>query len=104
MVIQLVQSLIDQCHLCPLTPLVLPTLPEFEGALRLYPMPTTVWAHSLSLKTIYPELDAQLVLADKYERYELTYEGCHVFNPGSFLGTSYGFSTYYPATGKSEPS
>ncbi|KAF8592440.1 epsilon DNA polymerase [Ramaria rubella] len=82
----LVQSIIDQCHLSPLTTQIQPTLNEYEHSLRLYPMPNS------------------LVLADKYERYELTYEGCHVFNPGSFLGTSYGFSTYYPATGKSESS
>ncbi|KAF8525322.1 epsilon DNA polymerase [Gautieria morchelliformis] len=82
----LVQSVIDQCHLSPLTTHIQPTLCEYDHSLRLYPMPTT------------------LVLADKYERYELTYEGCHVFNPGSFLGASYAFSTYYPATGKSEPS
>jgi len=82
----LVQSVIDQCHLSPLTSHIQPTLSEYDHAFRLYPMPTS------------------LILADKYERYELTYEGCHVFNPGNFLGTTYGFSTYYPATGKSEPS
>jgi DNA polymerase epsilon subunit 2 len=49
-----------------------------------------------------------LVLADKYERYELTYEGCHVFNPGRFVSASTGgefeWSMYYPATGRSERS
>jgi hypothetical protein len=44
----------------------------------------------------------QVILADKYERYDLTYEGCHVFNPGSFVGNSFEWSVYYPATGKSE--
>ena len=44
----------------------------------------------------------QLVLADRYERFELTYEGCHVFNPGSFRGSAYGWTTYYPATGHAE--
>jgi len=50
-----------------------------------------------------------LVLADKYERYELTYEGCHVFNPGRFVSGSGGegggdfeWGMYYPATGRSE--
>lgn len=43
-------------------------------------------------------------MADKYERYELTYEGCHVFNPGSFLGSSYGFSMWLPQDKISEPS
>ena len=44
----------------------------------------------------------QVILADKYERYDLTYEGCHVFNPGSFVGNSFEWSVYYPATGRSE--
>lgn len=43
----------------------------------------------------------KLVLADRYERFELTYEGCHVFNPGSFHGAQ-GWTTYYPATGQAE--
>ncbi|KAG8902425.1 DNA-directed DNA polymerase epsilon, subunit B [Tulasnella sp. 403] len=82
----LVQTILDQCHLSPLTLSVQPTIWELDHALRLYPMPTT------------------LILADKYERYELTYEGCHVFNPGMFQGTLFGFSTYYPETRRSEPS
>ena len=45
---------------------------------------------------------AQLILADKYERYEMTYEGCHVFNPGRFVGDAFEWSTYYPATQRSE--
>src|SRR5882757_6026045 len=32
----------------------------------------------------------------------MTYEGCHVFNPGRFLGRSLGFSTYTPALRESE--
>lgn len=51
-----------------------------------------------------------LILADKYERYELTYEGCHVFNPGRFVsgggaegeGGEFEWAMYYPATGRSE--
>ncbi|KAG8960600.1 DNA-directed DNA polymerase epsilon, subunit B [Tulasnella sp. 419] len=82
----LVQTVLDQCHLSPLALNVQPTIWELDHALRLYPMPTA------------------LILADKYERYELTYEGCHVFNPGSFNGTPFGFSTYFPQSGRSEPS
>ncbi|KDQ20670.1 hypothetical protein BOTBODRAFT_26684 [Botryobasidium botryosum FD-172 SS1] len=82
----LVQSILDQCHLSPLPITVQPVLWEYDHALRLYPMPTA------------------LILADKYERFELTYEGCHVFNPGSFVGSSLSFSTYFPATVRSEPS
>lgn len=44
----------------------------------------------------------QLVLADKYEKYKITYTGCHVFNPGSFVGKSFVFSTYKPAETNSE--
>jgi len=80
----LVQSIIDQGHLSPLTPSVQPRLSEYDHALRLYPMPTAV------------------ILADKYERYELTYEGCHVFNPGRFIGNAFGFYTYFPAKRRSE--
>ncbi|CED83236.1 epsilon dna polymerase [Phaffia rhodozyma] len=82
----LVQTILDQCHLSPLPLSVRPTLWDFDHALRLYPMPTS------------------LILADKYERYELTYEGCHVFNPGSFIGNSFEWSTYYPSTQRSERS
>jgi hypothetical protein len=44
----------------------------------------------------------QVVLADKYDSYRMTYEGCHVFNPGRFVGRSLGFSTYAPASHESE--
>lgn len=44
----------------------------------------------------------QLILADKYDSYDLTYEGCHVFNPGSFIGNQFQWKTYYPSTGRSE--
>lgn len=44
----------------------------------------------------------QLVLADQYDRFKITYTGCHVFNPGSFVGSSYVFSAYKPAETNSE--
>jgi DNA polymerase epsilon subunit 2 len=44
----------------------------------------------------------KIVLADKYEKYKLTYSGCHVFNPGSLLAKSFAFSTYCPAEISSE--
>ncbi|GAA93845.1 uncharacterized protein L969DRAFT_84704 [Mixia osmundae IAM 14324] len=80
----LAQLVLDQGHLCPLPISVRPVLWEYDHTLRLYPMPTA------------------LVLADKYSPYEITYdlgpdgeEGrCHVFNPGSFVSTGYGWSTY----------
>lgn len=62
----LVQTILDQAHLCPFPMNVQPIIWEHDQALRLYPMPTAT------------------VLADNYPAYDLTYEGCHVFNPGSF--------------------
>ncbi|KAJ6515789.1 DNA polymerase alpha/epsilon subunit B-domain-containing protein [Mycena sanguinolenta] len=80
----LVQSILDQGHLCPLTVNIQATLSDYDHSLRLYPLPTA------------------LVLADKYDRYKMTYTGCHVFNPGSFVGASFVFSTYQPAEINSE--
>ncbi|KAF8138420.1 DNA polymerase epsilon, subunit B [Boletus edulis] len=80
----LVQTILDQSHLTPLTSQIQPTLCAYDHALRLYPLPTAV------------------VLADRYEKYKLTYSGCHVFNPGSFLAKSLAFSTYCPAEMSSE--
>jgi len=42
------------------------------------------------------------VLADKYDSYKVTYTGCHVFNPGRFVGKSMVFSMYTPAEVNSE--
>lgn len=80
----LVQTLLDQSHLTPLTIDIQPVLPDFDHSLRLYPLPTAV------------------ILADQYEKYKLTYSGCHVFNPGTFVGSCFTFSTYCPAVGSSE--
>lgn len=91
---QLVQTILDQAHLVPLPATVRPVLWEYDHALRLYPMPTT------------------LVLADKYSPYELTYElgsseapmACHVFNPGSFVANGFGWTTYSISDRKAEQS
>ncbi|KNZ81530.1 DNA polymerase epsilon subunit B, partial [Termitomyces sp. J132] len=80
----LVQTILDQGHLSPLTIDIQPTLPDYDHSLRLYPLPTV------------------LVMADKYDRYKITYTGCHVLNPGSFIGNSYVFATYKPAETNSE--
>lgn len=47
-------------------------------------------------------LRTQVVIADKYESYRLTYTGCHVFNPGRFVGRSFEFASYSPANKESE--
>jgi DNA polymerase epsilon subunit 2 len=84
---------LDQAHLVPLSLTVKPVLWEFDHTLRLYPMPTT------------------LVLADhSATSFDLTYElgeggadgKCHVFNPGSFLGSHCGWRTYHTDTRISE--
>ncbi|TFK75812.1 epsilon DNA polymerase [Pluteus cervinus] len=81
----LVQSILDQSHLSPFTINIQPVLSDYDHALRLYPLPTVV------------------VLADKYDRFKITYTGCHVFNPGRFVGTSsFTFSAYKPAESNSE--
>ncbi|SNX84492.1 related to DNA polymerase epsilon subunit B [Melanopsichium pennsylvanicum] len=83
----LVSTVLDQAHLVPLAQRIRPVLWDHDQSLSLYPMPTA------------------LVLADAYDRYELTYEGCHVVNPGSFRsGNTFSWSTYYPATRRTEPS
>ncbi|TFL05869.1 epsilon DNA polymerase [Pterulicium gracile] len=80
----LVQTILDQAHLSPLANNIQPVSSDYDHALRLYPLPTCI------------------VLADKYDRYKLTYSGCHVFNPGSFIGNNYSFSAYKPAEMNSE--
>ncbi|KZT20388.1 DNA polymerase epsilon subunit B [Neolentinus lepideus HHB14362 ss-1] len=80
----LVQTMLDQSHLSPLTNNIQPVYADYDHALRLYPLPTAV------------------VLADKYDSYRMTYEGCHVFNPGNFVGGTFRFSMYTPATRLSE--
>ncbi|SPO25719.1 related to DNA polymerase epsilon subunit B [Ustilago trichophora] len=83
----LVSTVLDQAHLVPLAQRIRPVLWDHDHSLSLYPMPTA------------------LVLADAYDRYELTYEGCHVANPGSFRsGNTFAWTTYYPATRRTEPS
>lgn len=83
----LVQTILDQAHLSPFAISVSPVIWEHDQALRLYPMPTA------------------LVLADSYPAYNLTYEGCHVFNPGSFgVGSRPVWANYHVATRMSEQS
>ncbi|KAK7056112.1 DNA polymerase alpha/epsilon subunit B-domain-containing protein [Favolaschia claudopus] len=66
----LVRSILNQSHLCPLTVNIQVTLSDYDHSLRLYPLPTDC------------------------SRYKVTYTGCHVFNPVSFVGgISFVFST-----------
>jgi DNA polymerase epsilon subunit 2 len=99
---QLVQSILDQAHLSPLTINIQPTLADYDHSLRLYPLPTAVSSSCFSLHNDHLIKGSQLVLADKYDKFKITYTGCHVFNPGSFVGNSFTFSTYKPAEANSE--
>ncbi|GAA5853296.1 hypothetical protein JCM8547_000275 [Rhodosporidiobolus lusitaniae] len=78
----LVQTILDQAHLAPLPLPVRPVLWDYDHALRLYPMPTT------------------LILADAFDPYKLVYEKCLVFNPGSFHRRRFTWSTYHPHMGE----
>ncbi|KAG0374933.1 DNA-directed DNA polymerase epsilon, subunit B [Mortierella sp. AD032] len=81
---QLVRTIIDGAHLCPL------------------PLTTrqVSWAHDHALR-IYPIPDA-LILADKFEAYNFKYQNCHCMNPGSFPTSDYSWMVYYPASKRSD--
>ncbi|KAG0207905.1 DNA polymerase epsilon subunit 2 [Mortierella sp. GBA30] len=81
---QLVRTMIDGAHLCPL------------------PLTTrqVSWAHDHALR-LYPVPDA-LILADKFEAYNFKYQKCHCMNPGSFPTSDYSWMVYYPASRRSD--
>ncbi|KAI1355250.1 DNA polymerase epsilon subunit B [Xylaria sp. FL0043] len=65
---RLVKSVLDQGYLCPFRHAIRPVHWDYAGALHLYPLPTA------------------LVLVDTTAPpFALTYEGCHVMNPGPVL-------------------
>ncbi|KAI8633841.1 DNA polymerase epsilon subunit B [Xylariaceae sp. FL1651] len=65
---KLVKTVLDQGYLCPFRHAIRPVHWDYAGALHLYPLPTTV------------------VLVDATAPpFALTYEGCHVMNPGPVL-------------------
>ena len=62
---KLVKTILDQGYLSPFPPSDRPVLWDYAGALQLYPLPTA------------------LVLMDpEASPFAVTYEGCHVMNPG----------------------
>ncbi|KAF9192802.1 DNA-directed DNA polymerase epsilon, subunit B [Haplosporangium sp. Z 767] len=81
---QLVRTIIDGAHLCPL------------------PLTTrqVSWAHDHALR-LYPVPDA-LILADKFEAYNFKYQNCHCMNPGSFPTSDYSWMVYYPSSRRSD--
>ncbi|KKA28600.1 hypothetical protein TD95_003941 [Thielaviopsis punctulata] len=65
---KLVKTLLDQGHLAPFRPEIRPVHWDYAGALQLYPLPTAV------------------ILVDSTSNpFSVTYEGCHVLNPGTLL-------------------
>ena len=65
---KLIKTLLDQSHLSPFPLGLRPLLWDYSSSLSLYPLPTA------------------LVLADaEAPAFCLTYEGCHVMNPGKVL-------------------
>lgn len=64
----LAKTLLDQGHLAPLSLELNPVHPDFDHALRLYPPP-----HALAIAD------------DTAPSFQLVYDDCAVFNPGSFV-------------------
>eukprot|EP00808_Paulinella_micropora_P022070 g61403.t1 len=79
----LTKTIVDQCHLCPLPPVVRPIYWNLDHAMRLYPLPDL------------------LILADTVDQFEVNYEGVKALNPGTF-SSDFSFLIYYPASGKVE--
>lgn len=67
---KLVKTLLDQGYLAPFPLSVRPVHWDFAGALHLYPLP-----------------DALVLLDPETRPFAVTYEGCHVMNPGSLVST-----------------
>mmetsp|Transcript_12271 Transcript_12271/g.27558 ORF Transcript_12271/g.27558 Transcript_12271/m.27558 type:complete len:260 (+) Transcript_12271:3-782(+) len=74
---QLVETLLDQAHLCPLPLHARPVFWELDYSLRLFPLPHV------------------LVLADHADTFNHSYKGCRAVNPGSF-SSDFSFLVYHP--------
>ena len=82
---QLVKTVVDGAHLCP--------LPQAEAAVY--------WQHDHAL-WLHPAPEV-LVLADRGNQYDVEYEDTLAFNPGAFA-TTFSWQVYYPSTRKAEVS
>ena len=67
---KLVKTLLDQGYLSPFPLSVRPVLWDYAAALQLYPLP-----------------NALILLDPKAPSFAVTYEGCHVMNPGSLVSS-----------------
>ncbi|PVU92588.1 hypothetical protein BB559_003664 [Furculomyces boomerangus] len=77
---KVVKTLINQSHLSPLPIRVRPVFWGYDHALRIYPSPDLI------------------VLADKFESYNVFYNETLAINPGSFSTNGFKFHVYLPAT------
>lgn len=82
---QVVKTLIDQGTVSPLPVHVSPVYWEYDHALHLYPTPDV------------------LVLADKFDAYNVEYNACTCFNPGSFFSSDWNFMVYTPSKARIDP-
>ena len=67
---KLVKTILDQGHLSPFPLSIRPVLWDYAGALQLYPLPT-----------------ALILLDPEAPPFAVTYEGCHVMNPGPLVSS-----------------
>ena len=67
---KLVKTMLDQGYLSPFPLSVRPVLWDYAGALQLYPLP-----------------NALVLLDPEAPPFAVTYEGCHVMNPGSLVSS-----------------
>lgn len=76
----LTKTILSQCTLSPLSLGIQPLFWNHADALSLYPVPDLI------------------VVADSFQPYTRSYQGCQVVNPGSFPKTEFSFKVYVPST------
>ncbi|XP_064421022.1 DNA polymerase epsilon subunit 2 [Latimeria chalumnae] len=74
-----VKTILSQGHLTPLPLFVSPVYWAYDYTMRVYPVPDVV------------------VIADKYDPFNITHTECICINPGSFPRSGFSFKVYYPS-------
>jgi DNA polymerase epsilon subunit 2 len=74
-----VQTIVDQGHLSPLSLSIRPFSGQYDHSMWLYPLPDVV------------------ICADSFDAYEETHARCSVLNPGSFSSSDHSFVYFSPA-------
>ncbi|CDK27506.1 unnamed protein product [Kuraishia capsulata CBS 1993] len=81
---KIVKTVLDQAHLSPFVQSTRPILWNMDHVLQLLPLPNLLILTDASSPT-----------------FDVTYEGCHVINPGKFLhGSKCSYTEYFPSTKK----